>query len=290
MSSSFVTQVTCMWTKVGLLSRRMMVAKLIGASRPMFSTFSISQLEDASNIAALLENTLYQARDVRRIHVGTTNFAYRIFLKEPLRHGVHTAILKYSAPLTAIEPRVPFSPDRQAFEAEALACIPWHDFEYARVSQISPQSSAKVRLPRLYLSVPEQHFCIIEDCTPRPQLDAVWDQSTHSFRDFLEGQPKSESKYQAARSLGSMLGNFLAQLHSWGLKEENHTAAMQLFSANVPSKDLVTQELFTDFAQNVEQTGYTMTPSHQSQLQAELEKVNLALNTETQSVSMGDFW
>ncbi|RYO55869.1 hypothetical protein AA0116_g8468 [Alternaria tenuissima] len=65
---------------------------------------------------------------------------------------------------------------------------------------------------------------------------------------------------------------------------------MRLFSGNVPSKDLVTQELFTDFATNVEQCGYTMTQSHRSQLRRELEKVNLDLNTDTQSVSMGDFW
>ena len=250
----------------------------------------MSQLEDAFNIVTLLENTPYRARDVRRIHVGTTNFAYRIFLKEPLRDGVQTAILKYSAPLTATEPRVPFSPERQAFEAEALARIPWNDFDYPEVPQFAPNSSAKVRLPELYLSVPQQHFCIIEDCTPRPGVEAAWDQSTHSFRELLEDQPETELKYRAAKSLGSMLGNFLAQLHLWGLREDNHTAAMRLFSGNVPSKDLVTQELFTDFATNVEQCGYTMTQSHRSQLRRELEKVNLDLNTDTQSVSMGYFW
>ncbi|EUC45993.1 hypothetical protein COCMIDRAFT_4838 [Bipolaris oryzae ATCC 44560] len=248
-----------------------------------------SQLEHAPNIATLLKGTAFEATDVRRIHVGTTNFAYRIFLKTPLEGGERTAILKYSAPLTATEPRVPFSPNRQAFEVNALANIPWHEFTYPIVPQLAPQSQAIVKLPKLYLSVPDLDFCIIEDCTPRPQA-TVWDQYAHSFREFLEDQPPSREKYEAASSLGTMLGSFLAQLHTWGLHRSDHSTAFALFSKNIYAKELMTKELFDNFRQNIKQLGYIVSAHQQAQLQERLTQVNESLNSETQSVAMGDFW
>jgi hypothetical protein len=256
----------------------------------MFSTFPSSQLEHASNITRLLEGTRFKAKDVRRIHVGTTNFTYRIFLEEPLRGGERTVILKYSAPTTAIEPRVPFSSKRQSYEAKALSSIPWNMFTYPDYPDATVQSHTPVRLPRLFLSVPEQSFSIIEDCTPRGSADVIWEQSTHSFREFLEDLPESKMKYRAASALGGMLGNFLGQLHAWGLDSKNHGIALKSFIGNSSAKNLITQELFTDFFENIKKLNCMVSSNLVAEISNHIARLEAELNSNTQSVAMGDFW
>ncbi|KAF2121261.1 hypothetical protein BDV96DRAFT_640657 [Lophiotrema nucula] len=87
-----------------------------------------------------------------------------------------------------------------------------------------------------------------------------------------------------------MLGHFLEQLHAWGLDPRNHNAAFESFAGNISAKDLITQELFTDFLSNIKQSGYTATSGQLDELQTSLMKLKLALHSETESVAMGDFW
>lgn len=262
------------------------------AAVTMSTRASTTQLEVASAVTKWLDGTPFEARDVRRIHVGTTNYAYRVFLRNPLDEGrVWTAVLKYSAPYTAGEPRAAFSPKRQAFEARALTHIPWWEFKYN--TEHDPASQPEhpiVKLPSLYLQDPDHSVNIIEDCTPRPEEREIWDQSTHSFRTILEDLPESSAKHELARLLGDNLGTFLAQLHAWGSDTNNHQFVFDTFGGNSAAKELTIQELFTDFAANVKRLGYTMTGSQPSQIESRLQSIENAVRSEPQSVAMGDFW
>ena len=96
--------------------------------------------------------------------------------------------------------------------------------------------------------------------------------------------------YKAASALGTMLGNFLAQLQAWGLDPKNHETALESFAGNIHAKSLITQELFADFLENIKQSGCMVTSDQLVELQTQLARLEAALNSETQSVAMGDFW
>lgn len=253
---------------------------------------SNDQFADASSVAKYLEGTPFASSAVRRIHLGSTNFTYRLFLEAPYGLSkVETAILKWAAAHTAGEPCTPFSPERQCYDARALTRIPW---EQLTASASSPDSASghlpELRLPKLYLEDSDERIIIMEDGTPRKGTRDIWDESSHSSRFFFEDVPASSSKYQTARVIGRLLGSFLARLQQWGSSPQNFQLVYESFAGNVSAKELTIDETFKDFGSSVAETGFLIPLQLKRELEAKLSDLEERVRNQLETLAMGDFW
>ncbi|OJD10913.1 hypothetical protein AJ78_08201 [Emergomyces pasteurianus Ep9510] len=274
------------------------------------STVAAGGLTNASSVARYLKRTPFAAREVQRIQLGSTNFTYRLFLEKPYgQNAVRTAILKYAASHTADDSAVEFSADRQIYEARAMTRIPWKLLMvpppasssspllplFGAESNYSPErwrniTSAKLRVPELYMEDAMRHVIIMEDGTPRPGSDEVWQERSHSARIFFEEVPPSQQKYETAGFIGLLLGSFLARLHNWGSSQENRALALASFAGNDSAKDLTIRETFTDFFASVERTGFVVPEALRAELESRLNCLEELVRNNLETVVMGDFW
>lgn len=243
-------------------------------------------LTNAFRVSEYLEDTPFRPLSVSRIQAGTINYAYRIFLHQPLNQGNnHTAILKYFAPYMAGE-SVSLATERSIFEARALIHIPWQTFQYSTVlANHATKTCPRVDLPIVYSQDPKLHTLIIEDCTSKHSV-----QSTNTIRQLLENAIGSDEKDAIASVIGGMLGAFLAQLQSWGRKPQHHPTALELFGNNDSAKEVIIQETFTELFENLEQIGYQICGTKKSEVENRLHDLASLIREDCRSVSMGDFW
>ncbi|CAI7593845.1 unnamed protein product [Penicillium palitans] len=248
-------------------------------------------LTDTTTAANYANGGPFEARTVRRIILGSTNFTYRLFLKTPYTWGqqqVKTAILKYAAPETAMDPRVEFNPERQLYESCAMAKIPWKDIfppPYKGSTSLPPT----VGVPHLYWEDPARRIIIMEDCNPRKDSD-VWEERSHSARIFLEEIPESEHKYNTAKVIGYQLGAFLANLHNWGRDPRNTTLVQGSFAGNSFAKALTIQEAFLDFEKSIERIGHPEPKACALKLEKHMHEMQTQVSQNLETMIMGDFW
>lgn len=248
-------------------------------------------LTDTTTAANYANGGPFEARTVRRIILGSTNFTYRLFLKTPYTWGqqqVKTAILKYAAPETAMDPRVEFNPERQLYESRAMAKIPWKDIfppPYKGSTSLPPT----VGVPHLYWEDPARRIIIMEDCNPRKDSD-VWEERSHSARIFLEEIPESEHKYNTAKVIGYQLGAFLANLHNWGRDPRNTTLVQGSFAGNSFAKALTIQEAFLDFEKSIERIGHPEPKACALKLEKHMHEMQTQVSQNLETMIMGDFW
>ncbi|KKZ61377.1 hypothetical protein EMCG_03983 [[Emmonsia] crescens] len=272
------------------------------------SSTAAGGLTSTSAVALYLKRTPFTAREVQRIQLGSTNYTYRLFLEKPYgQHAVRTAILKYAASHTADESAVEFGADRQIYEARAMTRIPWKLL--LTTPAPPPQSNEsddggdgvrckntnaifeKLRVPELYMEDATRHVIIMEDGTPRPGSDEVWQERSHSSRIFFEEVSPSHEKYETAGAIGLLLGSFLARLHNWGSSNsENAGLAHASFAGNSSAKDLTIQETFTDFFASVERTGFLVPGPLRAELEIRLNDLEACVQNNLETVVMGDFW
>jgi hypothetical protein len=87
-----------------------------------------------------------------------------------------------------------------------------------------------------------------------------------------------------------MLGAFFAQLQMWGVDRVQHSVALRSFGGNISARDIIIQEIFTDFFANLERTGVEMSFDDRGELQERLDDLKSSVRQYPQSVSMGDLW
>jgi hypothetical protein len=249
-----------------------------------------TELTESATVLDYVQKIPLRAIGVQQLHTGMINFVYRLVLDQVIGETQQkTAILKYSAPYLASNPSQSFSPDRQIFETRALKCIPWKQFYYPS-TLIDKEASlcSGVTLPEVYYDDPIHHVIVMQDCMTEPEED--WHpQATDSFRFFCDKIFESELKYRIARTIGSMLGSFTAQLHGWGRRADSHERAVELFGANNHATDLILGDLFTDFFKNVARTGYQLSKEQQTALPKTIQELDRFARAERDTVILDDF-
>src|SRR5579862_6531656 len=229
--------------------------------------------------------------NVQRLQGGMINFVYRLVLDQAIGDTKQkTAILKYSAPYVAKDPSTSISPNRQIFEARAFKDIPWRQFHYSSTLLEKDASLCSgVSLPEVYFEDPTHHVIIMQDCSTEAEEDWHPEKAANSFRFFCEHFAKSEIKYQTARTIGSMLGSFLAQLHDWGLCADSHLRAVELFGANNDSTRLLVEVHTINFFKNVSKTGYQLSQEQQRALEMRIQQLGHSIHVQRNTVIVGDF-
>jgi hypothetical protein len=229
--------------------------------------------------------------NVQRLPGGMINFVYRLVLDQAIGDTKqNTAILKYSAPYVAADPSTSISPNRQIFEARAFKEIPWKRFYYSSSTLLEDASLyCKVTLPELYFEDPTHHVVIMQDCSTEAEKDWHPEKAANPFRFFCEHLAKSEIKYQTARTIGSMLGSFLAQLHDWGLNADSHLRVVELFGANNDSTKLLVEVHMENFFKNVSKTGYQLSQEQQRALETCIRQLGDSIHVQRDTVIVGDF-
>jgi hypothetical protein len=249
------------------------------------------QLTDPAAVIQYLQSNPLALRviDVQRLHGGIVNFVYRLILDHTIGNAQQkTAILKYAAPYVAEDPSVSFSPDRQIYEVRALQNIPWKQFRDSSPPEIHGSLCKGVILPEVYFENLSDHVIIMQDCNT--EIGENWnpEKAADSFRFFSEQVSKSESKYQTARAIGSMLGRFLAQLHDWGRSSNNHAQAEELFGANDEPMKLIIQVHLTDLFDSVSKIGYKLNQKQKNALEKRIPDLRHALLTQRDTVILAD--
>jgi hypothetical protein len=123
----------------------------------------------------------------------------------------------------------------------------------------------------------------MEDCGSAKQ-DANW------IRSILSDSKASKKKEDITKFVGAMLGAFFAQLQMWGVDRVQHSVALRSFGGNISARDIIIQEIFTDFFANLERTGVEMSFDDKGELQERLDDLKSSVRQCPQSVSMGDLW
>lgn len=188
----------------------------------MSSTPTDETLTTEAGIQTYLQNTPFASHTVDLLSGGYTNFTYRIHLHAPV-DGMSTFILKYAPPYVAAAADsipVPFSPDRQRFEAEAL-----------RLANMIPRpdDDNTVMVPKLRLLDQESHVMIIEDAGS----------DLRTLKEILidESLPRS-----LLEKIGATLGRYLAHIHEWN---EHPDVDLTSFRNNEAGKMVLTFMIYS---------------------------------------------
>lgn len=253
---------------------------------------NISGLTSELAVQKYLESTPFSSQQVIRLRGGTTNYTFRLHLRTPYGEGSprKTAILKYATPFVASAPLVPFSVDRQRYEARALTELPKSTLlSGGRAANLH---GAKVRLPGIYLEDVENNVLIIEDVAPPADVEPK--RITCTLLIFLTGRSsvliQIPSPVQIAEQAGVLLGDFLAQLHCWGKAEQNIHLVKSLFRDNTPARETCVRTTFRDFLPTVEGRGISLTTDDRDDVLFEMEELEREVFHNPETLTMGDFW
>ncbi|KAI9694915.1 MAG: hypothetical protein M1822_000532 [Bathelium mastoideum] len=260
------------------------------SSRKISQTLSICTdriaLTNPELVKSFVASTAFEATNVKRINLGSTNFTYRLFLAKPYGPKEQkTAILKYAAAYLAGEPDVPFSPNRQTYECRALERIPWDIFAV----EIGRIQSPSFRIPQLYLEDPEHAVCIMQDVATPPSSVAGWEEETHSARVFFEGTMDLEKKYVISRQIGTVLGLFLGKLHHWGT-DIDHSLATRLFKDNDSARTVTIRTTFRDLVPGLKNSKYPLGDVQRGEILHLMQRMEDEVHSHLDTLTMGDFW
>ena len=89
---------------------------------------------------------------------------------------------------------------------------------------------------------------------------------------------------------GKLLGAFVAQLHDWSSHSQNGQTALHLFGENDAAKNVIIEETFTEFFENVDKIGYYIKDSQRLLLEATFEHIAASITRDCGGAAMGDFW
>ncbi|KAH7914754.1 kinase-like domain-containing protein [Hygrophoropsis aurantiaca] len=147
-------------------------------------------LSTSEGVKEYLKDTVFAPHTVTRLSGGFGNFTYRIQLIAQ-HEGRATYVLKYAAPYVAVSlEAIPFSTDRQKFEAEAL-----------RLAEKLPASHAAVTAPIVRYFDEAAHVLIIDDCG-------------EDLRTLKQAMVDGVIPPTLAEEIGSALGAYIGHLHS----------------------------------------------------------------------------
>jgi 5-methylthioribose kinase len=251
-----------------------------------------SSLTSELAVQKYLRSTAFSSRKVIRLRGGTTNYTFRLYLQTPYGEDSPrgTAILKYATPFVASTPLVPFSVDRQRYEARALRELP--KSMLLGGGRAANLHDAKVGLPELYLEDMENNVLIMEDVAPPADVEPK--RITCTLLIFLTNRSsvliQIPNPVQIMEQAGVLLGAFLARLHCWGKAEQNVGLVKSLFRDNTPARETCVETTFRDFLLMVEGRGISLTANDREDVLFEMGELERGVFYNPETLTMGDFW
>ncbi|KAH9060355.1 kinase-like domain-containing protein [Lactarius deliciosus] len=170
-------------------------------------------LTTAEGVLAYLATTPFASASAELLSGGLTNFIFRLQLDAP-HEGRSTLILKHARPYVASNPDFSLPVSRQDFEVDALRGVrAW----------LPPD--ARVTVPVVHHFDSAMHAVVMDDAAPRAApLKAA----------LLAGHIPTPR----AAALGTAIGLFLRDLHTWGRRTEAGGKLREELAANVFARDI----------------------------------------------------
>ncbi|GAP87176.2 hypothetical protein SAMD00023353_2300930 [Rosellinia necatrix] len=194
-------------------------------------------------------------------------------------------ILKYAPQYAVITPDIPFTPERQEFEAFAMQ-------ELALV--LFPLTSPTiVTLPRLIFHDRTNHILAMEDVG----LDATnsekkQETSTMSLKDLCRSSSITSNDINVADRVGTELGKFLFGLHQCGrgigLAESDKLR--ETFVRNTAARQLDADTTFGGIMQSLDEFQVAYSANEKRILERLIQETSFEMMNNFETIIMGDFW
>ncbi|KAI1422500.1 kinase-like domain-containing protein [Xylaria sp. FL1777] len=223
---------------------------------------------------------------------GSTNYTYRIICacssakkSDQSSTAQTTMIIKYAPPYAVITPNIPFTPERQEFEAFAM--------QELALALRRLASTTIVTLPRLIFHDRTNHILAMEDVG----LDATSSEkkqetSTISLKDFCKSSSITSNDITVADRVGTELGKFLFGLHhcgrSIGLSESDKLR--ETFVRNAAARQLDVDTTFGDILRNLDEFQVTYSADEKRILERLIQETSFEIMNNFETIIMGDFW
>ncbi|EIN13841.1 hypothetical protein PUNSTDRAFT_95201 [Punctularia strigosozonata HHB-11173 SS5] len=146
-------------------------------------------LSTADGVLRYLRGTPFSSSRVTPLTGGFGNFTFRLSLDVPF-HGSCTVILKHAKPYVALNPSIPFNPERQVFEAECLK----------KVRGLLVEDSL-ITAPVLRHFDQDANVIIMDDCG----------EAASTLKELVLSNALTPS---TGSQIGREIGKFLARIHS----------------------------------------------------------------------------
>ncbi|KAI1127492.1 hypothetical protein F5Y10DRAFT_266045 [Nemania abortiva] len=221
---------------------------------------------------------------ITSIKGGSTNYTYRITCAASSATQT-TMILKYAPEYAVITPDIPFTPERQDFEAFAMQEL---------TSAIHPFASTTiVTLPQLIFYDRLNHILTMEDVgSDATGTGKMQESSTISFGSFCKSSSITSNGVAIASRVGTELGKFLFGLHqcgrSMGLSESNKLR--ETFLRNMPARKLDVDTTFGGILRSLDQFQVVYTADEKRILQRIIQETSFEIMNNFETIIMGDFW
>lgn len=222
-------------------------------------------LATVDGIRDYVADTPFSCSNVTALTGGYGNYTFRLHLANPYM-GQKTLVLKHGKAWLPADKL-----DRQTYDAEALR----------RVRTILPADSL-VTTPNVYLFDTTSHVIIMEDCG----ADAVPLKEL-----FLQDGALSVG---IAHKIGTALGTFLAQVHTWGRNDE----VLDFFEGNREARMIsawatygrVVSTLTTDNLPALSDPPLDVSAQELEDLAAVADDTAETIRSARETVVHGDFW
>ncbi|EKM61359.1 uncharacterized protein PHACADRAFT_204528 [Phanerochaete carnosa HHB-10118-sp] len=165
-------------------------------------------LATVNGVHSYVARTPFASTNVTVLSGGSGNYTYRLRLAEPYL-GRETAVLKHGKAWLPADKTFPLALDRQRYDVEAMR----------RVRAVLPATSL-VTTPEIYVFDEDANVIIMEDG------------GTLTLKALL--LQDGALAVSSARTIGSALGTFLAQVHVWGRDGQ----VLDFFDGNLQARTL----------------------------------------------------
>lgn len=230
-------------------------------------------------------------KDVTPVKGGSTNYTFRLHFHKPFEvadvaqgpSSLHTsAIFKYFPDHIFLTPDISFSSHRQVFEARALTEIP----NYLKPSH---RNHVQICLPKLYYADSEAHFIIIEDLSPKYDLEHLNDKSSINFAQLIRQVSKDPFLTQVTVQVGTSLGAWLYELHTLG---RNQQSRLRDRFDNADSRKIIDLTTLGDFIRCIELCGTQLETERKQRIHTILAQHGdeILEASDASTLVMGDFW
>ncbi|KAH7923920.1 hypothetical protein BV22DRAFT_1014458 [Leucogyrophana mollusca] len=232
----------------------------------------LRDLSTPSAVQEYLKDTVFASHTVTALSGGLCNFTFRLHLVAQ-HQGHSTYVLKYAAPYVAFSAgTMPFTPERQNFEAGALRLV----------EKLQPGDGI-VTAPVVHHLDDVAHVMIIDDCG----------EDTRTLKQSMIDGLVSPAM---AEEIGCALGRFIGRIHSW---TKDPSVDLSLFETNDEAKEIsgfISYGRLTSTLTGKDDIPALSDPPidiSQTDLQviSDLAAVRIqAINTTTETFTHGDFW
>jgi len=217
-----------------------------------------------------LSGSPFAGKDISTLTGGSGNYTFRITLQERYE-GVQTVVIKHARPYAKVVQSITLDLIRQRYEVEALR----------RVKKWLP-SDAIVTVPSVYKFDEEAQVIIMEDCG----------EESVDLKTFMFNNTPSP---ETSKRIGSVLGKFLGELHTWGRDAD----LVEVFEGNAHAKKLSAIMYYGELLRTIngdEKLPKLIDPHLEVSeediqvIKKAVEEVTAAMISTKETLVMGDLW